>query len=286
MKKFLKVFITLLVVVALVFGIRFLINKDKGNTYLYTQLSNRQKSNSVKKQTSEQNFDELLNFVKDANNQAKIDDSVKNIMEDNGEFALLRNVYENCDVTLDYFSNLLALSQESNSRAQSKILSCYDSLVKQIGVHKKSLSSVMKLTENSSVLNKADFKASFNTFFQDYSKSVKLYGELVEQLSRYVLENVYDGMNTNYTFVINTICAKMDKFASANHNLLTQTNTLLNSRDELLNNPNYDFVNDYLAVSDVDDFLKSEDKAEFISAKNEKDRGSYQGLNNLFREAE
>lgn len=286
MKKFLKIFITLLVVVALVFGIRFLVNKDKGNSYLYVQLTNRQKNNSVKKHASEQNFDELLNFVKDANNEAKIDDSVKTIMEDNGEFALLRNVYENCDVTFDYFSNLLALSQNSNAKFQSKILSCYDSLVKQIGIHKNSLSAVIKLTENSSVLNKADFKASFNTFFDDYSKSVKLYGELVEQLSRYVLENVYDGMNTNYTFVINTICAKMDKFASENHNLLTQANTLLNSRDDLLNNPSYDFVNDYLAVDDVDDFLKCEDKAEFISGKSESDRGPYQGLNNLFREAE
>ena len=283
MKKFLKIFITLLVVVALVFGIRFLVNRGKGNDYLYVQLNNRQQNNNVKKDACEENFDELITFVQDSSNQSKIDDTVKTIMAENGEFDLLKKIYANCDTNYDYFSNLLALSQTSNSKAQSKILSCYDSLVKQIEKHQKSLSTVIRLTQNSAVLNKVDFKASFNKFFNDYSKSVELYGDLVEQMSRYVLENAYNGLNTNYTFVINTICAKMDKFASANHNLLTQANTLLLTRDELLSAPNYEFVNDYLAVSDIDDFLKCEDKATFISNKSEKDRGSYQGLNNLFR---
>lgn len=277
MKKFLKTVISIAIVVGLILGVSYFVSKNKGGEALYSKLEVKQTNNSVKKESSEQGLDSLIAYINA--NQSKFDDTVKETVIDGGTLSLLRTIYASCDQNFEYFKNMLALT---NNSSQNSILASYDKLVEQIKVHQSSLQNAYKMTQSASSFHKVDFKIAFNTFLDDYSKSVEIYASLCNEMAKYVYKNVYNNFTTDYNFVLNTLCAKMNEFTSLNHNLLSQNKLMHDNLDYYSVAPNYAIVNAFLEIDDLDNFLKSEDKGEFIKSKENK--SPYQELNNFFRE--
>lgn len=280
MKKFLKTIISIAIVVALILGVSYFVSKNKSGEAFYAKLETKQTNNSIKKESSEDGFDSLISYIK--NNNSKFDDTVTQATAEGGELSLLRKIYASCDQNFEYFTNMLSLATQNNSSEQKAILSSYDKLVEQIKVHQASLNNATKMTQSASSFNKVDFKLAFNTFLDDYSKSVEIYSSLCNDMAKYVYKNVYNNFTTDYNFVLNTICVKMNEFTSKNHNLLSQNKLMHDNLDYYSAAPNYAIVNAFLEIDDIDEFFKSEDKGEFIQSKENK--SPYQELNNFFRE--
>lgn len=280
MKKFLKAIISIAIVVALVLGVSYLVTKNKDSEFLFTKLEAKQQESSVRTAYSEEGFENLVSYIQA--NPNKFDDTVNSAVAENGELTLLRKVYASCDTTYDYFTQMLAITFHSNNSAQNSILSNYDKLVKQIQTHKNSLHQATIIIQNASSFNKVDFKVVFDEFLSDYSKSVQIYSTLCNDISQYILKNAFNGFTTNYEFVIYTICAKTNLFACENHNLLEQNKLMQDNVDYYLVARANSAVNAFLQIDDIDDFIKSEDKVQFIQSKENK--SPYQELNNLFRE--
>ena len=283
MKKFLRIFITLVVIVGIVFGIRFLVNQNRSSDYLYVNLTSKQEKNEIRKLTGENHINELLEFINDSNNASKIDDSVKNSVGENGKLTCLRRIYADCDINFNEFLNYLCLDKGGDKATQDKVLSYYDKIVAQIKAQQDALTRTYNSTQNFASLNKVDFKGSFDRFVNEYQKTVNLYSKLCDELKNYVLDGVFNGFNANYRFVIFDISTKMNLFASENDNLLVEAKNLADNKFDIIFDEDYSIVNSYLGMSDANTFLMSEDKQAFIESKGENSK-MYVTLNKIFEE--
>lgn len=283
MKKFLRILITLVVIVGIVFGIRFLVGQNRADDYLYVSLTQKQEKNEIRRTVGENNLSELLAFINDSTYSVKIDDSIKASVSADGKLTCLRRIYFDCDTNYNEFMNYLCLDKNGDKSKQDSLLSLYDQVVKQIKVQQDALTRAYNSTQNPESLNKADFKGAFDKFVNEYKKTVNLYSRLCEELKTYILNGVYNGFNANFRFVVFEISTKMNLFASENDNLLVEAKNLAENKLDIIIDEDYSVVNSYLGMSDANAFLMSEDKQAYIESKGENSQ-MYVTFNKIFKE--
>lgn len=265
MKKFLKIIITVAIIVGIVFGVRYLVGQNRTEDYLFTTLTTKKEKDSINKASGENNLSAVLSFINNTDNSSKVDERVKLSILDGGRLDCLQTIYEECDENFNYYFNLLCLDKGGNKSGQDKILNYYDQIVEQIKEQQSALNRVYTMTTKTSTLNKADFKGAFDKFVNQYAQTVKLYANMCESLRTYILNGIYNGINVEKQFVYNEISTKMNVFALDNEELLVRAKTIIDAKQS--NSMPIVYINFYQQLDDFDEFIKSENINAFIETK-------------------
>lgn len=268
MKKFLRIIITLAIIVGVVFGVSYLVKQNRTEDYLFTTLATKKDSDTIVKTSGENNLNKVIEFINNTDNKNKVDDTVKTSVADGGRLDCLQTIYEKCDENFNYYFNLLCLDKSGNNAGQDQILNYYDQIVEQIKVQQSALNRVYTMTTKTSTLNKADFKGAFNKFVNQYAQTVKLYANMCESLRTYILNGIYNGINVEKEFVYNEISTKMNVFALDNEELLVRAKTLIEKKHYSTNDDyEYWIRNKYKQLDEFDEYMKAEDEDTFLKDK-------------------
>lgn len=268
MKKFLRIIITLAIIVGVVFGVSYLVKQNRTEDYLFTTLATKKDSDTIVKTSGENNLNKVIEFINNTDNANKVDDTVKISVADGGRLDCLQTIYEKCDENFNYYFNLLCLDKSGNNAGQDQILNYYDQIVEQIKVQQSALNRVYTMTTKTSTLNKADFKGAFNKFVNQYAQTVKLYANMCESLRTYILNGIYNGINVEKEFVYNEISTKMNVFALDNEELLVRAKTLIEKKHYSTNDDyEYWIRNKYKQLDEFDEYMKAEDEDTFLKDK-------------------
>lgn len=281
MKKFLRIIITLAIIVGVVFGVSYLVKQNRTEDYLFTTLATKKDSDTIVKTSGENNLNKVIEFINNTDNKNKVDDTVKTSVADGGRLDCLQTIYEKCDENFNYYFNLLCLDKSGNNAGQDQILNYYDQIVEQIKVQQSALNRVYTMTTKTSTLNKADFKGAFNKFVNQYAQTVKLYANMCESLRTYILNGIYNGINVEKEFVYNEISTKMNVFALDNEELLVRAKTLI-EKEHYSTNDDYEYWirNKYKQLDEFDEYMKEyvKDGEESTFLKDKENATVYQAV--------
>lgn len=267
MKKFLRIIITLAIIVGIVFGVSYLVKQNRTEDYLFTTLATKKDSDTIVKTSGENNLDKVVEFINNTNNDSKVDGSIKTSVADGGRLNCLQTIYKKCDENFNYYFNLLCLDKSGNNAGQDQILNYYDQIVEQIKAQQTALNRVYNMTtKTSTLINKADFKGAFNKFVNQYAQTVKLYANMCESLRTYILNGIYNGINVEKEFVFNEISTKMNVFALDNEVLLVRAKTLI-EKSHSDTDDEYSIINKYKQLDEFDEYMKAEDESAFLEDK-------------------
>lgn len=281
MKKFLRIIITLAIIVGIVFGVSYLVKQNRAEDYLFTTLATKKDSDTIVKTSGENNLNKVIEFINNKDNEDKVDESVAKSVADGGRLDCLQTIYEKCDENFNYYFNLLCLDKSGNNAGQDQILNYYDQIVEQIKVQQTALNRVYTMTTKTSTLNKADFKGAFNKFVNQYAQTVKLYANMCESLRTYILNGIYNGINVEKEFVYNEISTKMNVFALDNEKLLVRAKTLIEKK-HYSTNEDYEYWirNKYKQLDEFDEYMKEyvKDGEESTFLKDKENATVYQAV--------
>lgn len=281
MKKFLRIIITLAIIVGIVFGVSYLVKQNRTEDYLFTTLATKKDSDTIVKTSGENNLNKVIEFINNTDNEKKVDESVKTSVADGGRLDCLQTIYDKCDDNFNYYFNLLCLDKSGNNAGQDQILNYYDQIVEQIKVQQTALNRVYNMTTNTDTLNKADFKGAFNKFVNQYAQTVKLYANMCESLRTYILNGIYNGINVEKEFVYNEISTKMNVFALDNEKLLVRAKTLIEKK-HYSTNEDYEYWirNKYKQLDEFDEYMKEyvKDGEESTFLKDKENATVYQAV--------
>lgn len=287
MKKVLRFIITIAIVIGIVFGIKYLVDKGDDGKSIYVELTDKNIVAAASQSNIEKGLDKFDNYLNSEETEALVPEKVRT-SSTSGELFRLRQIVNYQQSLLRYFYEKSALIKSPTKDLANNVMSSYEQLAKQIGALNQ---SVTGLTDNYLAKvanpNASDFEYKFNQMTNEYKKVVNLFAKFNYDMDKLVSKDCFDNNKVDLTYIQNDISAQV-VYAGFQAN---QDTVDYNGINEQLNNvqtlksklsteqAKQKFIVDYNNVDNLLGYLQSSNKAEFI--KDLPNKASYEAVGKI-----
>lgn len=259
MKTFLKYFITIILIVAIIFGVKTLVDRGSESNNLYATINQKalEKIDNSKMQASVKG---MSNYYIAHNADSTFPSDIK-VSWSVGEMKAYLEMYQECDAIISELKDLINLNISQTDSLVEAVKSYYNKTVSSLNSQNEIASQLNDYLKESNV-SESDFLFFYNALASSVKTTLTNYTNLAKAMSNFVLKDVYAGQTVNFAFIVDSIKVNMMNIFVSNYNYLDDYKAL--SRN-ILTVDEPQFVLNYNNAGDINLLLSAKDKQEFVN---------------------
>ncbi len=259
MKTFLKYFITIVLIVAIIFGVKTLIDRGSESNNLYATINQQalEKIDNSKMQASVKGMSDYYNTH---NADSTFPSDIK-VSWSVGEMKAYLEMYQECDAIIGELKDLINLNISQTDSLVEAVKSYYNKTVSSLNSQNEIASQLNDYLKESNV-SESDFLFFYNALAKSVKTTLTNYTNLAKAMSNFVLKDVYAGQTVNFAFIADSVKVNMMNIFVGNYDYLDEYKAL--SRN-ILTVDEPQFVLNYNNAGDINLLLSAKDKQEFVN---------------------
>ena len=269
MKVFLRILITVAVVIAIVLGVRALVgDSNRTEAYVFENLSWKTECSSAGINQNLNGFYEYKENNPDQFGAGGVYEELNTTLIE-GQYVKIDGLYQKAEALFIELKNQSALAREVSKSAQNDVIDSYEDFLKAVENEKAACESLKKLFNATPVPNADDLTDVFGDVVSAYENALNSLVAVNDNLRIYVLKEVYSNKLTSFESIKTSLKVQMMNAYSQNKNLESDMNLLFDNLDLLDDVSKQELLISYSNIESIVEFLKAENKATYVANTND-----------------